>query len=257
MNKEQQRAFFDEQWPELKTVLESDGAGALVRRIDAFPAEQRMALFTCARNGLVMDEWRGRNLDDYVTVADAGIRWLSSVAAASKPNDRPLFLGAANVISFNLAADLADCWPGDDVERTRAHFERGRDAGEACVAWRRELGVSPNSQQLGWWALGYHQLRLEQFDEAYESFGNARRWAVKDAAQDAAETHVGVAAPFSVNLNAGYQALAAWARGDEEAAEAFGEALDAFRSQLENPERADDAQFGLDQLGKVRDLVGR
>ena len=256
MNKEQQRAFFDEQWPGLKPVLESDGATALVRRIESFPAEQRMALFTCARNGLVMDEWRGRNLDDYVTVADAGIRWLSSVAAASKPNDRPLFLGAANVISFNLAADLADCWPGDDVERTTAHFERGRDAGEACVAWRRELGVSPNSQQLGWWALGYHQLRLQQFDDARESFGNALRWAIEDAEEHGAVAEVGAEAPFSLNLNAGYRALAACVRGDEEAAGAFGKALDAFRAQLEDPDKADDAQFGLDQLGKVRDLIG-
>ncbi len=256
MNKERQRAFFDEQWPELRHVLEDEGAGALVRRIETFPPEERIALYTMARTGLVLGDWRGKNLDDYLTVADAGIRWLSSVAAASKPDDRPTFLGAANVISFNLAADLADCWPGDDVPRTTAHFSRGKEAGEACVAWRRELGVSPNSHQLGWWALGYHQLRLGEYDAAHDAFGHALQWARKDAEQAGAAGEVGADAAFSVNLNAGYRALAACVRGDDGAVAEFRETLDAFRAQLEDPARVDDAQFGLEQLDKVRDLIG-
>ncbi|MFQ5554471.1 MAG: hypothetical protein ACE5GC_03760 [Acidimicrobiia bacterium] len=242
------REFFDARWPELRELLETRGPGAVVARIAEFPARERSVLYRYARIGIALGDWEGKDLDAYVQVADAGIEWHVARARAGGDEAR-VMLDGANVMSFNLAADLADCWPGDDVERRRSHFERGRRAGEDCVAWREELDKPASSRQLGHWALGYHRLRLGDASGARTSFAAAVGYSAADADADAEGPS------FAFVVNSGYEAIAAMAAGDEGARVAYGEAIAAFEAQLGDESTAEDARFGIDQLERVRGLV--
>ena len=79
-------------------------------------------------------------------------------ASEAAPDDqaREGLLQGASILSYNLSADLADCWPGDEKERTRAHFEAGLAAAKDCVRWREELQNPPGTLSMAWWAKGMH-----------------------------------------------------------------------------------------------------
>ena len=56
-------------------------------------------------------------------------------------------------------------------------------------------------------------------------------------------------------IGAGYLGLARIADGEPSGPDLYGEAIEAFRTQLEDSERAADAQFGIDQLARVRGFI--
>jgi len=251
-----ERAFFQEHWPQLRASLERDGAAAMVDGILSHePDPERAALFRFARQGLVLGEWEGKNLDAYVTVIEAGMSWLSARAEAVPPEERNDYLAVLAELTFNYAADLADCWPGDDEPRSPDHFEHGRNAAEQSVGLRDELNKPDSSKHLGWWAFGYHLLRLAHTDAASDcmerSLEHARR-----AARDNGETdQITSQAPFPVLVGAGYLGLARIADDEPSGPDLYGEAIAAFRAQLVDPDKAADAQFGIDQLERVRGFI--
>ncbi len=244
-------AIYEEHWPQLKATLEADGADAAVAYVAAQEAAVRDALFRKARVGVAMGEWDGKNLDAVVALADAGIAAaLQRAESAADPTEVEAALQDANVISFNLAADLADCWPGDDLPRDRRHFERGERAGEDCVRWRHELAKPASSLQLGWWALGIHRLHLGR--TAVEAMDQSWAQAVRAAEEEDEPTAIAPDAGFTVLLSAGYAGLARMAQRDDAGQEVYNAAIEAFREQLSDGERSADASFGIDQLEKVR-----
>jgi hypothetical protein len=250
------REYFDEHWPTLRGILEQEGPQAMVDAVMARESDgARAALFRFARQGLVFGEWNGKNLDDCLVVIDAGIAWLGQRARQVPAEERTDYLNVLAELTFNVAADLADCWPGDDEPRQRHHFQRGAEIAEQSVGLRDELNKPAASKSLGWWALGYHQLRLDHTDTASDSMERSLEQA-RVAAREAGE-HEGVTpqAPFAVLLGAGYLALARIADDEPSGPDLYAEALAAFRAQLNDPDRKDDAQFGLDQLERVRSLI--
>lgn len=245
------KAIYEEHWPDLRIRLEEGGGAAAVDYIDGQSPEVRAALYRRARAGVAMGEWNGKHLDAVITVADAGIAAaLQRRESAGDGAGRIAALEDANIISFNLAADLADCWPGDDMARAHHHFERGERAGEDCVRWRRELDKPASSLQLGWWALGIHQLHLGK--NAIDAMDQSWTAAVRAAEESGEPTSIGPDAGFTVVLSAGYSGLARMARGDPDGNEVYNAALAAFREQLNDTDRSADASFGIDQLEKVR-----
>lgn len=89
----------------------------------------------------------------------------------SRNDDRYTHL--ANVQSYNLSANLADCWPGEENPRERHHFEAGLAAAERCVALRTQLKKDNISMARAHWMAGAHQLALRRFGDAEESFRTA------------------------------------------------------------------------------------
>jgi hypothetical protein len=75
-----------------------------------------------------------------------------------------------NIFSYNLLADLADCWPDDDLPRERHHFEEGLRAAEDCIRWREELGKPNDRKAMAWWGKGAHLLSLDRANEAVDAF---------------------------------------------------------------------------------------
>jgi hypothetical protein len=250
---QEQQEFFKAQWPAMKEAVENTGATGVVKLIEGFDSDlERRVLYVHARGGLVMGDWEGKSFDPYFEVCDAGIaELLAQAAAADDDETHKAREHAAHVISFNLAADLADCWPGDDAPRTPAHFERGLKAADDCLGWCDPA----NSQGLSidWWVRGMHQLSLDRPTDAHESWLRSQEYAVEAAREEGSPAEVSSAAGFGVILASGYIGLAAAASGDATGADRLDDALAAFKLQLADDDKRDDAQFGIDQLEKVRD----
>jgi hypothetical protein len=111
------------------------------------------------------------------------------------------------------------------------------------VRWRRELGKGPAALSMALWAQGMHALSLGDVDASVESFERSLA-----SAREAAEGDE----DFGVVLGRGYLGLARWVRGDDDGRDLYETALFAFREQLEDEKRRDDARFGIDQLETVR-----
>lgn len=251
-----ERAFFDEAWPRLQVSLERDGPGAVVDGILSHESDaERAALFRYARQGLVFGEWEGKNLDAYVTVMNAAMAWLTTRAGAVPEGERNDYLAVLAELTFNYAADLADCWPGDDEPRRIEHFELGRDAAEQSVGLRDELDKPDQSKHLGWWAYGYHLLRLGSTDGAVDAMERSLEHARRAAREEGVSDQITSQAPFAVLVGAGYLGLARIADGEPSGPDLYGEAIEAFRAQTQDPSRADDARFGIEQLERVRGFI--
>ncbi len=251
-----ERAFFSQHWPELRTTLEQAGPDALVAIILERDSDAECAaLFRFARQGLVFEDWEGKSLDAYMTVADAGRAWLSERAEAAAPDERTGYLAVLAELTFNFAADVADCWPGDDAPREHRHFQRGMEVAEQSVGLREELDKPDSSKHLGWWAFGYHQLRLGHTDSAVDCMERSLEHARRAAREAGEHDEITSQAPFPVLIGAGYLGLTRIADGEPSGPDLYGEALAAFRSQLTDEDRKDDAQFGIDQLERVRGFL--
>jgi len=224
---EEHKRFFKDHRDELARAA-TQGPEAALGYLRGFPdPEDRESLALYARHALILGA--EPLLDAYAAVARFGID-----DALSREQ-----LDAANVMSYNLAADLADCWPGDETQRTRSHFEQGLEAAKRCIQLREQLGAPADKLATAWWARGMHEISLGASVDAAESFARA--------------VAIGTDGEFGTMLAQGYLGLARWIGGDEEARARYEGMRDLFEAQAgaDDAELAEDARFGLEQLAKV------
>src|SRR5205085_6436120 len=112
----------------------------VVGYINSLPFDERIEAVRSAQKALFAYAKDIPGLDLYVetmrALIDGGTTNLPKVGT-SEEDDRAL--DSYNAMSFNLAADLADCWPNDESPRQQRYFEAGLRAAEDCVRWRNEL----------------------------------------------------------------------------------------------------------------------
>jgi hypothetical protein len=252
----------DQHRDKLRSVLEEGGADRVVAFIQGTPEpELRRRLYTLARHVLPDKESSDRKFDDVIRIARAGIaealRQAELARARSNADEARECIDHANKLSYNLSADLADCWPGDLAPRERYHFEAGLRAAYDCVVWREELGKPPDRRAMAHWAAGMHQLSLGNVVEALCAFEAAfgltlEAAAASDGADDGKpEDYVKQNGDFGVILYYGYAGIARHLLGDEAGTRQLEQACAAFTETLKSPkdrEAAEDAAFGLDQL---------
>lgn len=245
-------------WDEMRSLMEKAGPDAVIAFIAGFDDdEQRRKLFSFARFSFAVNEWEGKNLDAVIAVANAGIaEGLRQAEAATSAEEAAKLVDYANVMSYNLSADLAECWPGDTLPRERRHFEAGLKAAEDCLRWREELGKGPGPFAMAYWAKGMHQLSLGDVTGAVENFQKSYDYNVELAKEEGTAAEVSPEAGFGLILAEGYVALAMWAGGDEAGKARYEGAVAAFREGAEKyPDdkcRREDFQFGIDQLEWVK-----
>ena len=255
-NVETRAKFPDARWDEMRRLMEKEGPEAVIEFINGFDDdEQRRQLYSFGRFAFAMKEWEGKNLDALVAVANAGIaEGLRQAEAATSAEDSAKLVDFANVLSYNLSADLAECWPGDTLPREKRHFEAGLKAAEDCIRWREELGKGPGPFAMAYWAEGMHQLSLGDVDGAVVNFKKSLEYNVEVAKEEGTATEVSAEAGFGLILADGYVGLAEWVKGDEEGKGRFENALAAFLEGAEKyADKKDDFQFGLDQLEWVKE----
>jgi tetratricopeptide (TPR) repeat protein len=252
---EKETKFPDRHWEEMRKNMEDEGPEAVIKFIGAFEDdEQRRQLYSFGRFAFAMKEWEGKNLDGLIAVANAGIaEGLRQAEAATSSEDSAKLVDYANVLSYNLSADLAECWPGDTLPRERRHFEAGLKAADDCIRWREELAKGPEPFAIAYWAKGMHQLSLGDVDGAVENFKKSYDYNVELAKEGGTAAEVSPEAGFGLILAEGYAGLAEWVRGDEAGKGRYETAITAFREGAEKyPEKKDDFQFGIDQLEWVK-----
>lgn len=254
-NVETKAKFPDAQWDEMRRLMEEAGPEAVIEFINGFnDDEQRRQLYSFGRFAFAMKEWEGKNLDALVAVANAGIaEGLRQAEAATSAEDSAKLVDFANVLSYNLSADLAECWPGDTLPREKRHFDAGLKAAEDCIRWREELGKGSGPFAMAYWAKGMHQLSLGDVDGAVENFKKSLEYNVEVAKEEGTAAEVSAEAGFGLILADGYVGLAEWVKGDEAGKGRFENALAAFREGAEKyADKKDDFQFGIDQLEWVK-----
>ncbi len=252
MSDQPQSEFPENHWPEIQRRAEAQGAEAVIAYIDGAEEDpQRLNLYEFARQALGQRDWSGKNLDVPAAVARAGIAAVMAFAQVVEDAERRTRVtDFANVMSFNLSADLAECWPGDELPRRREHFETGLEAAEDCLRWRRELAKGDSPMSMAHWARGMHLLSLQRPAEAVEDFEAACRHSHAAAQADGKSHAVEANGDFIVILNGGYAGIAQAAAGVAEGRERYEAACRAF-AETDQAELKGDAQFGLDQLQVV------
>lgn len=243
--------FPNKHWTEMKRLMESDGPAAVVTFVEGFSDDlERRQLYAFAHRGFSSQDWEGKNFDDLIDIVDAGIKEaLLQAKAATDAETRYKLTDFANVLSYNISADLATCWPGDKVPREQRHLERGLAAAERCVAWREELNKDAGPFSMAWWAVGMHQLSLGNHTAAEEGFQKSLDYAVEMVKTEGNSTEVAAGVHYSIPLGQGYLGLARMAGGDATGQTLYDEAIAAFEGTVADfPEQKDDAAFCLDQL---------
>jgi len=246
----------------LGRVYREGGADKVVAFIQgtADPADRR-TLYMLARRVMPDRTAQVRRFDDVIRIARAGIaetlRQAELARARESAEEAKECIDHANKLSYNLSADLAACWPGDEAPRERHHFETGLRAAYDCVVWRQELGKPPDRRAMAHWAAGVHQHSLGNEVEALCAFEAAFGLALEAAAagdpthDGKPEAYVKQNGDFGVILYFGYAGIARQILGDEAGTRQFVQACAAFEETLQSPkdaEAAEDARFGLDQL---------
>lgn len=242
---------FAEHWPHLLAVAESGGVPAVIREIEKHDApETRRGLFSLAFGKLSGDEWSGSSLDATLEIAREAIaEGIRQSEAEKDPIEAGKRIEFSNVLSYNLSADLADCWPSDERPRETHHFEAGLAAAEDCLRWREQLGKGPSPFSIAWWAHGMHSLSLGRAKQATESFQKSLDAAREVAQGEDRAIEAGANASFGVNLGVGYLGLARMRAGDPEGKLLFESAIAGFEAQKKaHPEEELDADFGISQL---------
>jgi hypothetical protein len=249
-----EQEFPEIHWNKMRNLMVADGPQAVIEFIRRFESDlQRRQLFSLAHQGLGQREWDGKNFDALITVVEAGMaEGLRAAEAASDDESRNKRIDYANVLAFNLAADLAECWPGDESKRERRHFEKGVALGQQCLSWREKLSKGPGPFSMAHWVKGMHHLSLGQMLEAEADFASSLEHAIAAAQEQDKPIDCSGGGDFSVLLGHGYLGLARRERGDAEGEALYRGAIKAFTETVaEYPELKDDAQFGLDQLREV------
>lgn len=260
-------------WGKLRELVERGGGRSVVKFVQSVPdPEDRQNIYTFAQRAFRKRDWNGKNFDDQIHVVQAGIadaiRQSEETAGKGVAELARVWKYKASLLSYTLAADLADCWPEDAAPRERRHLEAGLRAALDSIRWRHELGKPPGRRAKSYWAMGMHQLSLGNRREALDGFQTAFGLSVEalseggtsgyDAATrapglfESAEVHVKSGGDFAVILHSGYMGLARRALGDPEGARQLERACSAFEKTIRDfPEMEEDSRVGLDRLRHV------
>lgn len=244
--------FPEEHWDILKKMMEKEGPDSVIHWIQDFSEEERIKLYFFAREGFIFRDWEGKNLDVFLKVVQAGIQecLLQAQKVASDVEKKQL-TDMANRLSYNLSADLAACWPGDELPRSSTHFLAGLKAAEDCIHWREELKKEAGPFAMAYWVKAVHLLYLKRFEEAVLSFEKSLSFEKQNAQAHDLSIELNENGSPSVLNTAAYLEIARKARGDQEASASFEGLCQTFRKQAEDPEKKEDAEFYLAQLQKV------
>ena len=244
--------FSDEEINYLGNLVESGEAEETTLFIGQYGTVDRIELYNLARELFVFSSFQGQNLDDLAYVSSFAIEdMLSTSREQSSELIRKRLLDQANIFSYNLSADLAQCWPGDTLVRTEEHFQRGLSAALQCIEWRLYLEKNDEAMYMAHWAAGMHQLSLGQPEQAIYNMVRSLNYAEQMAVDSGISLGFYSGAGFKLLLAHGYLGLAFIEAGDS--SQHYDETISLFQDGLvEYPGMVGDYQFGIDQLEWAR-----
>jgi hypothetical protein len=228
---------------EVRKLLDTGDTAPLLAFVAgvASPLERRQ-LLSVAQQTLSKRKDASRSLDALIEVARAGVaEGLRQAASETDPAEAAKRRDFVQQVSFDLAADLAECWPDDLTPRARRHFEAGLAAASDAVRLRDELGKPPGARAAACWVRGAHELSLGRAKDAAPSFERALDFARRAA--KGAPAAVVPGGDVQVILASGALGLATGTSLFEDACTA----LDATAVRLDR-EAAEPVEFAAAQL---------
>ena len=242
---------FEERWPQLLELFEVGGSEKVLSHIQTCQdLTERRALFLMSSHRISSSQGLTRKLDDVVTISRAAINeFCIQSSQETDKEQRERRLEGANILSYNLAADLAPCWPEDTEPREVRHYNEGIRCAEDCLEWRSLLQKGALPFSMAWWALGTHRCGLSDWKGACEAYEKSLEAAQIDAQENSTPATVSPESSFSINIANGWLEFARWRGGDETSYDRFLEVIAAFRSQIDqNSNAREDALIGIQQL---------
>ncbi|RYZ79153.1 MAG: hypothetical protein EOP06_27730, partial [Proteobacteria bacterium] len=129
-------------WPQIQILAESGKDAEIDQWIAKLPdLKEQVALYRFAVRGLMFRAWSGKTMTPVRLLGERAI------AVALQLGDKE----EANVICYNMSANLADCWD-DGFQRSPQDFRKGLEYAERALAYREELKKGPTPFSLAHWA---------------------------------------------------------------------------------------------------------
>jgi hypothetical protein len=186
-------------WPLYRDLAEADDRDGMLNRLSAVADDaERISLRRFVIRKLAFDKWQNQNLDLVIALGEAAIEDCEALGGD--------WLQQANVLCFNMSANLADCW-GDSFAREPRHFEKGIEYAEKALWYRRHLGKGPGSIAMPTWALAKHQQSLGHTDEAKTNYRRCLDLETEAAKESGKPAEISTDAPAGYLIAVGYVAL--------------------------------------------------
>ena len=126
---------------------------------------ERLKVFEAVRSSIDTTYIVDHTLDRMREIYEASI----SEALAIADGDEAL-IEHANVLSYNLSANLADCWDDAVEPRTIEHFQAGIVAANRCLELRKKLKKPPAAMAMAFFTLGVHEYSLQHYADAEKAW---------------------------------------------------------------------------------------
>ena len=236
-------------WTTLRRILDDEGSAACCAAIGAESDDaNRITLFKLAIRKLGGGTGATpAELDAMIAIGDFAI--LNALEIARRSSETARWTDQANIMAYNLSANLCDCW-GDGDSRARRHFDTGLRYANQALEFRRELKKGPGPFSMAYWAQGKHLLSLGRPAEAAAAFRaslEAEESLVRESGGDPGALKD---APGSLLNSRAFLGLALRESGQDAGTAMLDESLALLRSQLESGqgEVKEDAQVYVDQI---------
>jgi len=144
---------------EVEAHIRSGGAAGLMTQAAALSKKDRNQVYRIGVRVIAFGKWPQSYLEDMIQLGDATIR----EALEDGEHDD------ANIMMFNMASNLCDCWR-DPYVRERRHFERGLAYADGALDLRIRLQKPAEKLAMAHWARGKHLLSLSRPAEAVAAF---------------------------------------------------------------------------------------
>jgi len=155
----------------------------------------------------------------------------------------------ANVTSYNLAANLADCWFDDERPRSAKHFEAGVKAAKRCLELRVLLNKPPQAMAMAYFILGVHEYSLHHFENAETAWVSKLEQEMLFH-QSAEQAHQNL----DVILSHGLIGLARWTLNVADS-KAFTQSISRLDAQR-NPENTGEVDLFISELEILQEKHG-
>jgi hypothetical protein len=237
-------------WSRLREVVDAEGAPGCITAIrsesDNARRNQLSRLAVRKLGGGVGAT--GSALDAMIAIGDAAIQDLLK-AATDQPGEALRWLDNANVLAYNLSANLCDCW-GDGDSRQSRHFETGLRYANHALELRRKLNKGHGPFSMAHWVRGKHLLSLGKAIEASDAFRECLECETSLARESGDNPDANESAPAGLLNARAFLGLSLLRAGDPDGQAMLNAALEVLRTRSTRGEgeARDDAQVYREQI---------
>jgi len=191
----------------LTSTFVNTGLAGIESHLDGLPdsGDQRLVLLSSIRKAIDASYIENKQLDRMLEIYNACI----AEALALAKGDEEL-IQYANVTSYNLSANLADCWPDAEEKRSEKHFTAGIEAATRCLELRIQLKKPPAAMAMAYFILGVHEYSLQRYSLAEQT------WQKKLENELQSQETSSESDDPNVVLSYGLIGLARWSMGTED-----------------------------------------